>query len=92
MMFTSHIKAPVLKGILLENKSCEEKLNKLKDLVGIPSEQTAETPNAGAADERALSKEKILANLSVSEKKLQINCWTIYKRPILFLGIHKHWN
>ena len=53
-MFTSHIKAPVLKGILLEDKSCEEKLNKLKDLVGIPSEQTAETSNAGAADECAL--------------------------------------
>ena len=64
-MYTRHIKAPVLKEILLEDKTCEEKLNQLKDLVGIPSE----LPVPQNTDERALSKEKIIAELSISERK-----------------------
>ena len=69
-MYTRHIKAPVLKEILLEDKTCEEKLNRLKDLVGIPSEVPVPENNLQNTDERALSKEKILANLSVSGRKL----------------------
>ena len=65
-MYTRHIKAPVLKEILLEDKTCEEKLNQLKDLVGIPSE----VPVPQNTDERALSKEKILADLTPSGRKL----------------------
>ena len=64
-MYTQHIKAPVLKEILQEDKTCEEKLNQLKNLVGIPSE----LPVPQNTDERALSKEKIIAELSISERK-----------------------
>ena len=69
-MYTSHIKAPVLKEILQEDKPCEEKLNKLKDLVGIPSEVPASETNSESTDATTLSKEKILANLSPSGRKL----------------------
>ena len=69
-MYTRHIKAPVLKEILLEDKTCEEKLNRLKDLVGIPSEVPVPENNLQNTDERALSKEKILADLTASSRKL----------------------
>ena len=69
-MYTSHIKAPVLKEILQEDKPCEEKLNKLKDLVGIPSEVPSSETNSETTDARTISKEKIVANLSPSGRKL----------------------
>ena len=69
-MYTSHIKAPVLKEILLEDKPCEEKLNRLKDLVGIPSEVPVPELTSENSDAKTISKEKILANLSTSGRKL----------------------
>ena len=70
IMFSSHIKAPVLKKLLLENKTCEEKLNNLRELLGIPSEETVQEQNNETANNNENSKEKILLNLTVSERKL----------------------
>ena len=70
-MFSSHIKAPVLKQIILEEKPCEEKLNDIKELLGIPSEGTVSEENAEpAADDSMIAKERVLANLTATEKKL----------------------
>ena len=69
-MFSSHIKAPVLKKILLENKTCEEKFNNLRELLGIPSEGTVQEQNNETANNNENSKEKILLNLTAFERKL----------------------